>query len=532
MSHTRQTATGLFFLAIVAAFYLLLGSHNYTDIDGTIRSAVVYHQNALSFHVNNHMLYPVNVLGWNRLIETFAGPAASALHYMDRSQVMNGLATIVVTVLLFSILRIFGAMPGRALAACLLFAASHAVMINGLNANEPMMGLMWAVFAIWLAAKGWQRQSVGLFALCGLFFALAMATYQSMVLAAIAAALIALTPSQGEEAGRIAPNRRRWAMVAAAAASGLFGIVLIYGISYQLMGIAGVWPKVRNFFVVEAIDAQGYWAISKLLHLPLGFADAVVNSIPAPYSGLRWLANHWRETPFAYLVMMVAGLFFAFCMVRVARSLWHQPAVSRHTLWCVCGMLVSFLPLTYWDTLYLKLWLMPLFFFSLWLGLCTRLRTGWLVLATAITFACSLQYAWRSHRFYPEYLVATVSEASRRMPEGSLVFCSWDEVCQMFYTLEASRYKIMLIPTLAMEHRVNAAREATALISAAQGEGQSVFWLASLDIDKPAWDGFIGLRMDCPYEDFERFRQSSQTIDRWVNAKGVVTTLRLQSKLN
>ena len=53
--------------------YAVFRSPDLMAVDGPPRSCQVYHRQEIFFHGNNHLMYPVNVPMWNRLLQTVVG---------------------------------------------------------------------------------------------------------------------------------------------------------------------------------------------------------------------------------------------------------------------------------------------------------------------------------------------------------------------------------------------------------------------------------------------------------------------------
>jgi hypothetical protein len=79
------------FAASVAVFLSLRTTH-YLAVDGAIRALGVYYNPPPFIHGNNHLLYPINVLVWMRLLHALGVSPRDPFQFMAAAQAMNAVA--------------------------------------------------------------------------------------------------------------------------------------------------------------------------------------------------------------------------------------------------------------------------------------------------------------------------------------------------------------------------------------------------------------------------------------------------------
>ena len=68
-----------------------------------------------------------------------------------------------------------------------------------------------------------------------------------------------------------------------------------------------------------------------------------------------------------------------------------------------------------------------------------------------------------------------------------------------------------------------------AAIDTAVAKGGDVYYLGVLDVDRAAWDAFLGARARLPYEVLDGVRSTAVTVRR-LTCRGATVTLRRQTR--
>ena len=178
---------------VFSLIFILLGSKQYVAVDGAVRCLDVYYSQKLFTHSNNHLLYPVNVYFWHQFLAAFGIYADGPIEYLRLTQMMNAVAAAGCLAILYCLTYAATSSRGISLGVTIGYGLSNAFFSHATNSAEPMVGLWWSFLAIGLTALALKTQRRWLLFVSGALFALAMASYQSMILLSPAAAALCLT---------------------------------------------------------------------------------------------------------------------------------------------------------------------------------------------------------------------------------------------------------------------------------------------------------------------------------------------------
>jgi hypothetical protein len=503
-----------------------LRSHLYTDVDGAVRCLEVFHRQELFFHANNHLLYPVDVFAWHRLLSLFGVRATSPFEYLALTQVMNAAAAAGCAAVLYRLALLATGSPAAALGGAALWAFSRAFLRHATNSAEPMVGLLWSCLALLLLALPWRRRGLWAALAAGGLLALGLATYQSTILVApLAAVLCWAGPEGSADPVREPEDRRGIARLLATAAGGLGGILLVYGLAYQAMGVAGVRGKIELFLVVTGAGVFGGLSLRNLALLPLGLADNLVHVLPDDFAGLRSLlrSHGGLAAPGAAAVSLaLTGLTLA-GLVRLRRAWRELAARDRFAFACgVTGLAATLLGPVVWDPLYDKLWLQPLgcWSFLAVLGV-SRLpaaarRPAWVrggAFALLALAALNLGWAIPAHRGTTPYLAAA-RRVAETAAERDLVVLDWDQVSVLYGTVWgwSPRRHRLDFPSAALALRGGVRGELDRQVEAAWQRGGKVYFVGVLDQPRASWDVLLGDRAGVSYDVLAPYRDGARVV--------------------
>ena len=349
----------------------------------------------------------------------------------------------------------------------------------------------------------------------GLLLALAMASYQSMVFIGVACGLVALLwPAEGEQtASRIRIDR-----AAVLALSFLAGTLLIYGACYWLAG-AHTLQQVREvFFTVPAKDVYGGLSIAKAMNLPVGLANAVVVSIPHDYEGLRWLfrtQHFWiARTLMTVAVIAVVFLWSSFRKAGASVPAWLRP----FTIACWSSLALGLGLQFYWQPLYDKLWLQPLWILALlaftrsaFVARLSRVSKFALAGLAVAGVALNLGAAIHSARGpWPNFDEA--NRVATLIGPNDFVITDWSSVALLYGRIWAGDARSMDFPTTTCARVSTGLHEMEKRISATRARGGNVYFLGTLDLTESVWEPFLGEHCGVPYASVQTYREQARTV--------------------
>ena len=347
---------------IAAAAFLAIRSADYMAVDGALRAVEVYQKHKPFLHPNNHLLYPFNLYVWSKLLSVFGIRAASPVGFLVIAQAMNAFAAAGCLTILYGIAY---KLTQRSLIASLVacgYGLSHAFLLHATNTAEPLVGVLWSLLAIALLLYGLAQRRAWALVGAGLLLALALATYQVMILLG-APMLFLLGCYPGPQAERTPLRVRLFSAGWVAAGFGV-GVPLIYGTAYYLAGARTVAAIAGRFF---GVGVPGIKFGFNILTVPAGFALALFPCLPYG-CGFRCLAlpqyRAWIPVA-AAAVLIAAGWLLA--MVILARQVWPRISeLERVAIGaCAVGLIATMIPSLIWIPAYDKFWLQPLACFFL-----------------------------------------------------------------------------------------------------------------------------------------------------------------------
>jgi hypothetical protein len=509
-------------LVAVVAFLLFaaLRSRDYTSVDGAVRCVEVFHRQAPFVHENNHLLYPVNVFLWQRLLAGLGLRAATPLELFPLIQLMNAAAAAVALAAFAGLVWLATASRWAALLGAVLLGLSRAFLLHATNSAEPMVGLMWSCLAILLLTLALRGDSLGLAVAAGASLALAMASYQSMALAAPIGLVLCL-----------AWRRRPLRFLLAVIAGGLLGTGLIYGLAYGLTGTGTPGAMLRRFFSIGGAPGTfGGLSLRKAAVLPLGLANNLLAVLPDDFSGFRSLLRN----PAALLrvALSVLGVLALATLVaaRTRRAWARLSAPARLGIAAgLTGFCATVIGPAAWDPLYDKLWLQPIacLTFLLVLALASgpfpvRGKQAGLLLAAVL--AVNLVWAVADHRRETPSL-REAEQVARQVAPGDLVIHDWDQISVLYSTLwgRAPGWHIFDFPTRSVRSGPRVLEELQREMRLARARGGRIWFLGILDQPSGRWREFLGKKANVPFETLQTYRESARVVARFPSDDAAIT---------
>jgi len=517
----------------VAAFamFAALPSRDYAAVDGGARALEVFRHTAGVTGGNNHLLYPAYVRGWTALLGTLGAPLGGPAEFLRAAQLLDAVSAAVAVAFLFLLARRTAGSSPVAMLVTVLYGCSRAFVLHATHGSEPMPGLAWSLVGAWLVVRGTERPSAALLAAGGAAQALAMASYQSMVL--VAPALLVYAWLGG-------PREGRWWRAALFVAPALLATAILYAALYAASGTTSAAVMLARFLQLDgAPRVYAGLGLTKTLNLPLGLASAVAPVLPPGYAGLRSLLDgrvprSWAAVAIgASLLAALGALGLCVAALRAARR--SPPEGGVRAAW-VAGVVAAagvLVPLLWWNPLYDKLWLQPLALAAL--GVCALAgarprsaawRVAALVGALALV-AVDLAGAVAAHRS-PTPCLAQAREVARLVRPSDLVVRGWDPLSFAYGVFYEPRAHAFDLPQAAIASGAGTARRLDAERSAARERRGAVYYLGVFDADSTAWEAFLGRHAGLPWSALAGVRASAVPVARYA-CGGATLWLRRES---
>lgn len=503
--------------------FILFISRDYMAVDGTTRCLAVIYRNEIFFHENNHFLFPTNVFIWHKLLSIIGLKTVDKIQFIHLTTAMNALAAAIVLSLFYTLNKLLTNTTKYALAITICYGFSRAFLLHATNASEPMVGLLWSMIAITVAAISLKKDyPKGVF-LTGFLFALAMATYQSMVLIGSLSVILCLRLSNGEPLSLQKRLLRLFYLFSGSA----IGVMTVYGSAFYYSGTRGISAMVQRLFLVKGNNVYGSLSLSKFTSLPIQFMRNVFPIMPGDFSGIvgwavenigdRW--QHWAS--------LIYGLmFFLFVMMVVNwRKIKEMPLDQKIAVQAaLVGASTTLLAAAYWFPGYDKLWLQPnmclLFSIGILVKNCadskfpTRNIITLVLAAILLVLQISSNIFWLApSRFQENTALTAAQEVSKIVVSPpDLVINDWDFVSLLYGALWS--YHIYNFPSGAEEKGIGVLDDVKNLIEETKKRGGKVYFIGVLDETEGNWSVFIGPR-GVPFHSLDEYRKKARVIKRF-----------------
>ncbi len=529
---TSRAVIAWMILLLFATLFLVLRSNQFTAVDGALRCLDVYHHPHLSFHGNNHLLYPVNILVWSKLAGVGGISPETPGEYMRLSQSMNCWSAA--ATLAFLWLLISGILIDRLLSLLLVivYGFSKAFMLHATNSAEPVVGLMYAIAALFTLRTALTRDKVLLAGLSGVFLGLAFATYQAMFLAVFGGIWICLFDPDA----KFVSVRRRSAVLSVFLLSCAVATTVVYGWAYATQGVVLGWPIVRQFFRIGGgSEIYAGFSISRVVNFPIGFLSNLAPVIPRDYAGLRSLfARSNNIAWFAALAAMGSLVFIPLIALFIGGfRRWGDCSHPRRwmALLGAGSILPAVWPLLYWDPMYDKLWLLPFALaaiglayvgrFAPWSKSAQRTTTLLLIALALVEVPTNLYRAIGDSHSPTTGLKEALNVGSFLTPNDSIVL-DFDEVSSLYLAYSGNENAVLL-PSM---HLKDAQLALAVQLERCRESHGKLFFLGILDQTEATWKMFMQARMGIPYSTLDQYRSDSRTVETFqVNGRPI--TLRM-----
>jgi len=502
---------------VSALIFSFLRSNDIFAVDGAFRCLEVFRRHSIFFHENNHMLYPVNVLVWTRLLGAVGLTVDTRQGFYSCVELMNCFAAAASLAIVFCLTKLATRSIRVALCVAVGFGFSRAFLLHATNSAEPLVAVFWSFLAICLAALSFKTERKWPVIASGFLFALAMATYQSTIfLAPTAIVLIGAGRARGEAQSFF--SRPRFAALGQFVLGGRAGCLYKYGWAFSRLGINRPSEILGRFFVQQASRVYDGRGAGKLLNLPIGL---VRNAFPLQtrYTGIRNLLAGPRLSAVLFLLIVAVICVIVVIYAALVVQKWGRlPAVLRTTfISAAAGFLFTSIPLVLMDPNYDKLWLQPLACLAVLLGISVSLITpderNYFLLSRvipALVLAGVLSntlWAVKSHATVTSDFSET-ERLSQIVGKSDLLVGDWDHLSTL-YGYGWAEAQVFSFPTEAVVHGAGSVQLLNEKVTETHKAGGKIYFLALLDNPREFWDSYLGSRCGVPYSELDFYRAHS-----------------------
>jgi hypothetical protein len=512
-------------VVLTLSFFLLfisIRSNNFLAADGNYRCLEVWHRQSLFFHGAGHMLYPLNVFVWSRLLAALGFKLATAFEFLSAVETLNALAATASLALFFALAHSATKSVAATTYATVLLGLSYAFITQATNGNEPMVGLFWSLLALSLILYGATKNSLGIVIAGAALFAVSLATYQSTALLSFVALVIIYFTRQ----------RLRAIYVGTFVCSAVVATIAIYSSVDWVRGIRSVPLMVHNFFSHE--DSAGFLGITagKVLSIPLGLTNGFTPLTHYfQFTGLRSLTSGGIQ----HLVALgIFPLFFTallLVLLIIPITKWELLANSEKVgfVAAMVGFLITLVPLVSWDPVYDKLLIDPIACLILASGISLsvmirqRNALAWLFLVPVAVALTSSPLLLRNHSGGTPGL-SEVSRFASTVGTEDLVVGDWDPVSTLYSSIWdrqetdpnhpyesvwANNRQFFSFTTEANVLGTGAMPLLHQSVERARSQGGKVYFISLLDKSEASWNEVLGHRFGIPFSAMAPYRNES-----------------------
>jgi hypothetical protein len=272
-------------------------------------------------------------------------------------------------------------------------------------------------------------------------------------------------------------------------------------------------------------QVYGGFRASKLVNLPIGFANSVVQSVPSEYQGIRALLrihshDRWILLTPAAVLLLVGWLVWT---SRRLAYVWAELARRQRLILTCCGVALAFdiFPLIFWDPLYDKLWLQPLavvfFASSLVFAEWYRLHRWRLILvpdallvAVIVTsgFASALKASLSSTPW-----LGAARQLAGTLRSSDLLVSQWDPVSLLYASFWGNGAKVFDVAGNATVYGAKALPLLEDQVSTIKDSGGRIFFLGIIDMPDAVWKPYLEDRCHLSYHSLDAMRRCAKPVE-------------------
>jgi hypothetical protein len=537
----RQHLRTVLVFVLFCSLYIFLRSPQYLAVDGALRCLEVYRQPQLFFHGNNHLLYPVNIFIFHQTVSVFGVRAINSFEFIRLTQIMNCVGAAGCVAILYWLVGCATSSVSFSTFVALSFGLSHAFLLHATNSAEPVIGLFWSLLAVFFAVLSVRKHQAWLLCFSGMLSALAMATYQSMILMCLVIGVHCLvTPFVTR---KFAKPSLSYSGLAFFGISGLLTLSAIYGTAYSHQGVQSFGEGVGRFISNEWQGVFGGFKLANAVNLPIGFLNSLLPVLPRDYEGIRSLVRlHPNDLWIPWLILVGScALAFILLFTLLVWKARNRLSINEQlvSFYLLLGIAVTSLGPLYWAPTYDKLWLQPLacvlFLLAYLLKKLSPFRSAvylsraGVVLVAAVAFS---NLAWAiPNKFHETEFLDEVRQLDEIIQPNDLTISDWDEI-SVLHNEFGRRGETIDLPSLAISRREFALQDIKQRIGAVAERGGQVYFLGVLDQTEQSWNEFLGEKVGLSYHAFDQYRHHCTVTARLPYRKSEITLRRLELNLS
>jgi len=528
----KLAAFFLIFFFFTVLFHVF-NSNTYDAADGNFRCMEVFSSHELYIHGNNHMLYPLHIYYFNKLLERLGVVSKDGFEYFRHSTIMNEVSGALSLAVIYLILLMLTASELYSLAGVLCIGFSRSFIECAINPNEAMVGFFFSILAVWMFYLSVEKKKVLYGCIAGFLLSYASATYRSMVLVLFPILLVYLYRIFSNKEERTAYLKIAFAFIFAMIVS----MIAIYSFCYKHFLHINNFADGFNRFVMPFTpgeDAKGIVGKVNPANFILIFYAFIQAIFTLPYFELRSLLLGGRGDYSIFFLLIPPILLVGILAV----LLWYiSVKLTKHDRACLgvffvlsSSFIISLFMPFYVMMNHAKLWLQPI---TIFVALAIYTIVNYLRLninksinkymKIYLSVFLIVMIAWNVCRILipshkgEEEVVAVAVAIDKVIPSDSLVLRDLNTLGKIFDSFFLGKRSIVSVPYLAMNLNENDIIDRIDKdIKEAKENNKEIYFIDLLNKTKYDWDLFIGRVAGVRYESFQKYRNRSKAIAKYV----------------
>ena len=524
-----------FFIPIIIFFaaltlYSIFPSNQYTAVDGSLRCLLYMDSGKWELHGNNHMLYPVNVILWSRIISSlFNIRPQDPFSFIRMIELMNSFfASLAVAVFFLILKRVTSNLKVSILGACAL-AFSNAFIVNAVNSNEPMAGFTISIISVVFTYLWLDSNKIFLGFVGALLLSLSKGIYQSMFF--IAPPMILLVILFSIKKGKAIAARNALAYIFFISVSYL----AIYFLSHWIInGERSFQGILKKLFYLQDFEIYIRISIAKFLAAPFGMVYGIIH-LDNMKNGIR---AFFSEQPLnitiltaIMLYILIVGLFIGllYIVFKIFKKIDEKKKI--YLIVSTAGLFCTLLAPIYYSLTYTKLLMQPTAALIVIIALVASevdklsnryisfsFKSSLLVFLILTVFWNFSNVLLKMH-FQPSNL-KDAKELSERVGYESLVISDWDSNITNLYVefYRKPQQRLFCISDEMITLKRDKAKFIQRLkdeMASFKARGKKVYFLGVLEKSRSKWRYFLEERLNIDYGLFDEYRRSARLVKKY-----------------
>ena len=520
----------IFLIAFI--LYLSFPSNEYTAVDGTMRCLPYMNNPSWKLNPNNHMLYPVNVILWSRLMRIlFNIKPADPFNFIRMIELMNSFFASIGVAAFFLILKKITSNLKISLWGTCMLACSNAFIVNAVNSNEPMVGFVISIISIVFTYAWLNSNKIFLGVIGALLLSLSAATFMSMFLIAPSMLVLVILFSFKNNKASVIRNAVLYIFFVAST------YAVIYFLSHWVInGEHSFQVIIKKLFFLDGVEIAGKLSFAKFLAVPFVAIYGIIH-LDNMRNGVR---AFFSEQPFNSTILIAIVLYILFviffaALIYISFKIFKKIDKEKKIflIVSVVGIICTLFAPIFWSITYTKILLQPVIILITITALISSeidkfanrfisvsLKSFLSIFLVFVIF-WNLNNVLLKMHFQTSELKAA-KELAERVDDESLIIIDWDSDVATLYSefyknpqqhIFCIQYEMTML--MLKGERAEFIHKLKDEITSFKNNGKKVYFLGVLEKSRSMWRYYLEERLHIDYDLFDEYRRSARFIKKF-----------------